>query len=513
MGKRNQQVINEEVKFSEGQELVSTTDKRGIILYANRHFCDIAGYSEEELVGKNHNIVRHPDMPKAAFADLWSKLEQRKPWRGAVKNRCKDGRYYWVDAFVTPIYENNDLKGYQSVRTVLSAEDRKRAESFYASLNSGKGLQNFDWFKNNKVYIYALLSIGLIAGSFSFPWISVLFPILTFALFYEEIIKARLFYQGLRQDYDSASRMVFCGNEQTGIAKFHIKLNEGKVKTILGRVADSSLSLFNEVQTLASAAIKAKNGVEKETAELHQVATAVEEMVTTINEVAHSTTLTTQKVEVAHQNCQDASSAMSISMKQVQKLADEVAKSSTSASELAVKADRIGTIMSEIQGIADQTNLLALNAAIEAARAGEQGRGFSVVADEVRALSNRTHEATEQIQTSINEIQSTLMHWSETMKEGEKSAQDCLQDTLKTQELVANVFNAMSEISDLSTQVSTATEEQNMVSKEISQNIVNISDASQSNLEQAQEVENISENIAKSAEQLASLGLSFGENK
>ncbi len=193
MGKRNQQVINEEVKFSADQELVSTTDTRGIILYANQHFCDVAGYTEEELIGKNHNIVRHPDMPKAAFADLWEKLEQRKPWRGAVKNRCKDGRYYWVDAFVTPIYENNDLKGYQSVRTVLSKEDRSRAEAFYTTLNKGSGRSNVAWLKNNKLAIFALLSIALVAGSIFIPWLSILLPIITVILFFDEIIGTRAF--------------------------------------------------------------------------------------------------------------------------------------------------------------------------------------------------------------------------------------------------------------------------------------------------------------------------------
>ncbi|MDP5039362.1 MAG: PAS domain-containing protein, partial [Paraglaciecola sp.] len=119
MSKRNQNIINEEVKFNQGEELVSVTDTRGVILYANPQFCQIAGYTVEELIGQNHNVVRHPDMPKAAFADMWDKLKAKQAWRGAVKNRCKDGRYYWVDAFVTPVYEKNQLTGYQSVRTVL----------------------------------------------------------------------------------------------------------------------------------------------------------------------------------------------------------------------------------------------------------------------------------------------------------------------------------------------------------------------------------------------------------
>ena len=117
--RRNQSLIDEEVTFEEHQELVSTTDLRGVITYANNEFCSIAGYEMDELINKNHNIVRHPDMPKAAFKEMWDTLKQGHSWRGAVKNLCKDGRYYWVDAFVTPIFEHGQLIGYQSVRVKL----------------------------------------------------------------------------------------------------------------------------------------------------------------------------------------------------------------------------------------------------------------------------------------------------------------------------------------------------------------------------------------------------------
>ncbi|MBP8227732.1 MAG: PAS domain-containing protein, partial [Pararheinheimera sp.] len=127
MNRRNQHLVDQEVQYDAGQELVSTTDTRGVITYANPAFCQVAGYSEDELVGKNHNLVRHPDMPAAAFADLWSHLKQGQSWRGMVKNRCKDGRYYWVDAFVTPIYQQQQLVGYQSVRVKASPDLIQRA--------------------------------------------------------------------------------------------------------------------------------------------------------------------------------------------------------------------------------------------------------------------------------------------------------------------------------------------------------------------------------------------------
>ena len=123
--RKNRIVINEEVIFGEDEELVSVIDKRGVIQYANPEFCRVSGFTQEELVGKNHNIVRHPDMPKQAFADMWSKLQSGRSWRGAVKT-VKDGRYYWVDAFVTPVFENGEPHGYQSVRTVLQQRTKDR---------------------------------------------------------------------------------------------------------------------------------------------------------------------------------------------------------------------------------------------------------------------------------------------------------------------------------------------------------------------------------------------------
>ncbi|GLR69890.1 hypothetical protein GCM10007852_07980 [Agaribacter marinus] len=95
--RRNQITLNNEVFFDENQELTSTNDTRGVITYANDAFCEVAGYSKQELEGNNHNIVRHPDMPKAAFKDMWTHLQARESWQGIVKNRCKVGSYYWVD--------------------------------------------------------------------------------------------------------------------------------------------------------------------------------------------------------------------------------------------------------------------------------------------------------------------------------------------------------------------------------------------------------------------------------
>jgi aerotaxis receptor len=107
--------IDEAFTFKDGV-IVSSTDLKGIITYANRKFCNISGYDKSELVGKNHNIVRHPDMPKAAFQEVWDTIEAGKDWTGIVKNLRKDGRYYWVFSHIAPVMNDGEITGYTAAR-------------------------------------------------------------------------------------------------------------------------------------------------------------------------------------------------------------------------------------------------------------------------------------------------------------------------------------------------------------------------------------------------------------
>ncbi len=111
--------IDEEYTFEKGL-IVSSTNLKGIITYANRKFCEISGYSKDELTGKNHNIVRHPDMPKAAFKEVWNTIQEGKEWSGLVKNLRKDGRYYWVYSHITPVKTDDMITGYTAARRPAS---------------------------------------------------------------------------------------------------------------------------------------------------------------------------------------------------------------------------------------------------------------------------------------------------------------------------------------------------------------------------------------------------------
>ncbi len=136
--RNNQPVTDHEVLLTSEHLVVSKTDLKGIITYVNRDFVEISGYSEEELLGQPHNLIRHPDMPAEAFADLWRDLQARRPWVGLIKNRCKDGGFYWMAAAITPLYENGKVIGYMSVRRQAGRDQIAAVESAYRQIREGQ---------------------------------------------------------------------------------------------------------------------------------------------------------------------------------------------------------------------------------------------------------------------------------------------------------------------------------------------------------------------------------------
>ncbi|MFY8326217.1 methyl-accepting chemotaxis protein [Pseudoalteromonas sp. ZZD1] len=498
--RRGHELINEEVSFSQQQELVSTTDLRGVITYANEAFCDIAGYTLEELVGKNHNIVRHPDMPKDAFKEMWEKLKAGHSWRGMVKNRCKDGRYYWVDAFVTPIFENGQLVGYQSVRTKPSEQLKQRAIGLYKKINEGKSVSSFREQVGVRQLLCVILAIvGLLAlavyTSIAVALFATVFLGLIVLLNYDELIVTPLALKQQKAEFDSVSRYIYVGAHPFSISEYNREMLNAKLRTVLGRVKDATVTFNTIAQNLDNQSSLTEQGISAQGQRLSQIATAMSQMSATIGEISNSTQDTAEKVNVTYQSCSDIKAHIADNSSMVSDLASQVEQAASTANALATEADKIGQVMTEIEGIAEQTNLLALNAAIEAARAGEHGRGFAVVADEVRALSSRTQRATSQIHSSIKEIQDTLFNWSTVMKNTKAQADECVNTTGHTQVELDSIFAQISEISQLATQISTAAEQQQTVSSDIGINVEQIKGFSDENL-------NLSFNVAKDAAHL-----------
>ena len=408
-------VNNNEVTFADTVQLVSITDTNGKITYANDEFCEVAGYTLDELVGQNHNIVRHPSMPKAAFADLWSKLKKEDSWRGMVKNKCKNGGYYWVDAYVTPVYEGGVVTGYQSVRTRPTENQKVNAQKLYDELNSKKPITDFQSNINLK-RIMAMLIVTLsivVNWTYTESIVSSIVLLVCMSLvllvFSQELFSFPNYVAKTKALFDSPSRIIFSGKGSLNIISYSLELYKARIRTILGRSRDSGRQLVNFASELETSSKEMLKGIEEESSHLAQFSTAITEMSATIDEVSSNTNQAHDKVLIVQNECQNNIQVIEMSQNKINNLANDVDKAASNAIELVADVTKISTIMSEIQGIADQTNLLALNAAIEAARAGEQGRGFAVVADEVRTLASRTQDATVHIQSSVVGLQNTFL--------------------------------------------------------------------------------------------------------
>ena len=377
-----------------------------------------------------------------------------------------------------------------------------------SALKASLGLQRLVVI--NDFTALALAWLGAVQlGSWA-PLYMVLPLLLLAGLYRHELITTPRYLQQLADEYDSLTRLIYSGQEPSAIADFHIKLLQARIRTVLGRVDDATHALQDLAVHLKSASSEVSSDIAEQDAQTQQMAAAITEMASTAQEIARNIQDTNSQVAQAKAHCQHTDKQLLDTERKITELATEAEHAFASAVALASESDRIGVLMGEIQGLADQTNLLALNAAIEAARAGEQGRGFAVVADEVRTLSTRTHKATEQIQSSIGQIQRTLNGWKGMMQNNLQQTQSCVEMTRQGSGSLHQVLAEIELVMDFSAQISAAAEQQQAVVENISQNVNLISQHSHANSNKMQDVDESSEILLTKARQLKSLGQTFG---
>lgn len=496
--KINHPVTNREKEIHSSQTILSTTDLKGAITYVNDDFIKVSGFAKEALLGKNHNVVRHPDMPPPAFESLWSSVKAGQPWMGIVKNRCENGDHYWVDAFVMPIGQNGATVEYQSVRYKPARAWAARAEKIYKALMEGKG---FKQSLSSKLS----LTQKLIAGNFLallpamifvfMPQFASVIPlgfllsmVLSLSINLILMRPLRQITATAREIYDQpVMRQVYTGrDDEFGQIQLALKMQSTQINAIVGRLSDTTKKLGEIAAVTSTSCIEASQAVIAQQNELTQVATAMTEMVATVQEIARNASLAAEATVTGQKETGSGRGVVDQTVTAINSLAAEVQQAAEVIGKLSQQTTDIAKVLEVIKGIAEQTNLLALNAAIEAARAGENGRGFAVVADEVRTLASRTTESAREIEKMIELLQAGSKQAVSVMLLSREKAGNSVALAAKAGEALESISDIIDRITDMTHQIAVASEEQGAVADEINRNIVNINQVAEATSEGTQ---------------------------
>ncbi|MEW6765728.1 MAG: PAS domain-containing methyl-accepting chemotaxis protein [Pseudomonadota bacterium] len=480
--KKNLPVTGIETGYDKASHLVSSTDLKGTITFVNASFEDVSGFTREELIGQSHNIVRHPDMPPAAFADLWSHLKAGRAWLGLVKNRCKNGNHYWVEAHVSPLFSQGQVIGYESVRVAPERTHVAQAERVYRALWKGRNpFRKRFW---QPIRHRVLLTFGLIQGlmllalvaGMDGPTLAILVSALTLAglalLRWQLSPLAGLSRMARSITDNPVALRAFTGRmDEAAEAELALRTLRANNRTFLSRLRVNAEAVCKDTQQVSDTEHDAAMGVDRQEDRIEHITRAIREMSIAINEIARLTTQAAKSADETDKCARegraivgrtvDAIHATALDLQSTEKLMDYLAKDS----------QEIGAIIDDIRYITEQTNLLALNAAIEAARAGDVGRGFAVVADEVRALAGRTQEATTRTQQMIEGLQSRATEAVMAMRKDGDKISEVVNFTQEAHAALQSITHGVAAIHDMNMQVAAAVEEQSMVSQNITENV------------------------------------------
>lgn len=470
----NLPITDIEYPITEDTLIVSTTDTKGRITYVNSTFIEVSRFSQDELIGKAHNIVRHPDMPPQAFEDLWQTLKGGSTWTGLVKNRRKNGDFYWIRANAAPIKRNGQVTGYLSVRTKVSQKDIDAAIPIYRKFLEDKAdnlkIQNgqvirtdltgkiMAWFKMGvnqqiNVSMSILASLFAIIGGVAlysesshqtFTSANATISFLSFlavatCFSFAFLLKKRI-VDPINQATEIAS--LISSGELTQTISANRRDEFGKLLECLSQVSVNLRATILDIQKNAIAVHHASKEIatgnmdlsgrtEQQASALQETAASMEELTSTVGKNTDHSSSAGQLIDNARSITMQGGSVMK-----------EVV---TTMSSIKESSSKIADIITVIDGIAFQTNILALNAAVEAARAGEQGRGFAVVATEVRNLAQRSATAAKEIKALIDDSVQRVHDGTDLVSQAEMTMSEIVNSISNLNSIMAEITCASKE--------------------------------------------------------------------